>query len=29
MNAVNRVQKRKQVLAGFMRLAPEGIRGAW
>jgi len=29
MSAVNRVQKRKQALAGFMRIAPEGTRGAW
>ncbi|KXN92531.1 hypothetical protein AN958_05386 [Leucoagaricus sp. SymC.cos] len=29
MSVVNRVQKRKQALAGFMRIAPEGTRGAW
>ncbi|KAF5353373.1 hypothetical protein D9756_008047 [Leucocoprinus leucothites] len=29
MTAINRVQKRKQALAGFMRIAPEGSRGAW
>lgn len=29
MSAINRVQKRKQALAGFMRIAPEGTRGAW
>ncbi|KAG6826018.1 hypothetical protein H0H92_001436 [Tricholoma furcatifolium] len=29
MAAVNRVQSRKQALAGVMRIAPEGIEGAW
>ncbi|PFH48837.1 glycoside hydrolase family 115 protein [Amanita thiersii Skay4041] len=29
MPAVNRVQDRKQALAGMMRIAPEGTLGAW
>lgn len=29
MNAINRVQKRKQALAGYMRISPEGSMGAW
>lgn len=29
MPAVNRVQSRKQALAGVMRIVPEGTRGAW
>ncbi|KXN92532.1 hypothetical protein AN958_05387 [Leucoagaricus sp. SymC.cos] len=29
MPAVNRVQSRKQALAGVMRVVPEGTRGAW
>ncbi|KAF9450530.1 glycoside hydrolase family 115 protein [Macrolepiota fuliginosa MF-IS2] len=29
MSAINRVQKRKQALAGFMRISLEGTQGAW
>lgn len=29
MPAINRVQSKKQALAGVMRIVPEGTRGAW
>lgn len=29
MNAINRVQKRKQALAGYMRIGVESSNGAW